>query len=343
MSFLRHVFVLAVLAMGAGPVAAQEVVLRFQHFSAPKSAAHRLFMQPWADRIEAQSGGRIKVELYGFMQLGGKASEQYDLIRDGAIDGGWIMLNHQPDRFPKALTLELPFLLSKSSEQASRAAWAFTQAHLLDELSDIKLIAGHVQGPGMLHMRGKQVQSLEDFRGLRLRAPSKPVRRLLEKLGAEPVEMPAPAFRNAVDRGVVDGGILPWNSAPRFRMGEFVDSHIDIAGDRSLGNTYFLWAMNKRSYENLPPDLRAIIDANSGMAPSARAGRAHDEGDLIGRELMAVNGQVLSRLSVAETDRLRELAKGVELDWIVEMTMKGYDGVALLADAKRIMAEIEAE
>lgn len=81
----------AILGITATSAFAQEVTLRFQHFVSPKSANPTYFMQPWADKIEADSNGRIKVELYSFMQLGGKAPSQYDLIRDGVVDDGWVI------------------------------------------------------------------------------------------------------------------------------------------------------------------------------------------------------------------------------------------------------------
>ena len=57
------------------------------------------------------------------MQLGGSAPNQYDLIRDGAIDGDWVILGYQPNRFPEAEAMELPFMTSKSGQDASAAAW----------------------------------------------------------------------------------------------------------------------------------------------------------------------------------------------------------------------------
>ncbi|MBU1836786.1 MAG: C4-dicarboxylate ABC transporter, partial [Alphaproteobacteria bacterium] len=120
----------ATLALST-PLAAQEVTLRFQHFVSPASANPTYFMQPWVDAVEAQSNGRIKVELYPFMQLGGSATSQYDLIRDGAIDGGWVIPSYEPGRFPEAEALELPFMTPKSGEEASDAAWHYTEAHLM--------------------------------------------------------------------------------------------------------------------------------------------------------------------------------------------------------------------
>lgn len=100
--FLKTAVAALALAGSTTIATAQEVTLRFQHFVSPKSANPTYFMEPWARKVEADSNGRIKVELYPFMQLGGKAPSQYDLIRDGAVDGGWVIPGYQPGRFPRS-------------------------------------------------------------------------------------------------------------------------------------------------------------------------------------------------------------------------------------------------
>ena len=74
---IKYAAIAAAITLTAMPVLAQEVTLRFQHFTSPTTANPTYFMQPWADAIEAQSDGRIKVEIYPFMQLGGAAPNQY--------------------------------------------------------------------------------------------------------------------------------------------------------------------------------------------------------------------------------------------------------------------------
>ena len=324
----------AALAQQAEP----EVTLRFQHFVSPASANPTHFMQPWADAIEAQSNGRIRVELYPFMQLGGAAPDQYDLIRDGVIDGGWVIPGYQAGRFPEAEALELPFMTTKSAEEASRAAWAYTQAHLMDDFADIHVIAAHMHGRGLIHLQGPAIEDLADFNGLRLRGPSRAATLLLERLGATPVGMPVPAFPEALARGVVDGGVITWEQAPSLRLDELTESHTDVAGDHSLYNLYFLWAMNRDVYEGLAPDLRAVIDANSGLMASAWAGRAHDIGDLAGRLAMEEAGNTIAEMSPELTAEVRTLGEAVIDDWIAEMTARGLDAEALVAAARAAVA-----
>ena len=106
MNILKSAALAAVIGMTVTPALAQEVTLRFQHFVSPNSANPKYFIEPWAKKVEAESGGRIKIEISPFMQLGGKAPEQYDLVRDGVIDGGWVIPGYQPGRFPEAEALE---------------------------------------------------------------------------------------------------------------------------------------------------------------------------------------------------------------------------------------------
>lgn len=339
MHIFKSAALAATLGLSATTLTAQEVTLRFQHFVSPASANPTYFMQPWADAIEEQSGGRIKVELYPFMQLGGAAPSQYDLIRDGAIDGGWVIPGYQPNRFPEAEAMELPFMTTKSGEEASAAAWDFTQEYLMDDFADVHVIAAHMHGPGIVHKRGGAIETVEDFAGLKLRGPSRPATLLLEKLGATPIGMPVPAFPEALSKGVVDGGVITWEMSPSLKLNELTDSHTDVAGDRALYNLYFIWAMNKDVYEGMPDDLRAIIDANSGMMASQWAGRAHDTGDVVGRDVMAADGNEIAELSAEETARIVALGEQVTTDWIAEMDAKGYDGAALVAAAQ---AAVEA-
>jgi len=329
----------ALLAVPAATALAQEVTLRFQHFVSPASANPTHFMEPWARKIEADSNGRIKVELYPFMQLGGTAPEMYDQIAEGIVDGGWVIPGYEPGRFPEAEAMELPFLVTKSAEEASRAAWAFSQKHLMDDFDDVKVIAIHLHGRGLVYKKGEPIAKVDDFAGLKLRGPTRPATLLLEKLGATPIGMPVPQFPESLALGVVDGGVITYEQAPSLKLDELTDSHTDVAGDKSLYNLFFIWAMNKDRYESLPDDLKAVIDANSGAEASAWAGRAHDTGDAEGREVLLAAGHAAAELSEAVTDEIRALGDEVIEEWIAQMDAKGYDGAALVADAR---AAVEA-
>jgi TRAP-type C4-dicarboxylate transport system substrate-binding protein len=334
---LNRALAAAAVALCAAPAAqAQEVTLRVQHFLPAEATVPRLFIEPWAEKIEADSGGRIDVEVYPAMQLGGQAPALYDQIRDGVIDGGWALPAYTPGRFPEAEVFELPFMTSMSAEDSSRAAWEFTEEHLMDRLGDIHVCAVHVHGPGVVHTK-TAVESLEDFQGLKLRGPSRQANALLETLGAEPIGMPVPAFPEALSRGVVDGGVIPWEVVPSLKVEELTGNHTQVGGDRALYNTFFIWGLNKAKVESLPEDLRAVIDANCGIEASAWAGRAMDEGDAIAEEAIAARGNAIHTLPEEAVSELRAIGEAQTQAWIEEASGKGLDGQAMVDDARALV------
>ncbi len=341
MNFTLKTALAGVMAFGlsAGAVMAQEVTLRFQHFISPKSSMSTDFFQPWADAIFEQSGGRLKIEIYPAMQLGGKPPSLYDQIRDGVIDGGWAIPAYTPGRFPEVEAFELPFMTAMSAEASSRAAWTYTQKWAAERFADVRLIATHVHGPGVVHVKGAPVVNVADFDGLKLRGPSRQANALLEAVGATPVGMPVPAFPEALSKGVVDGGVIPWQIVPSLKVQELAKSHTVIGGDRALYNTYFIWAMNNDSYAALPDDLKAVIDANSGIEASAMAGRAMDIGDAEGLAITeATEGTTIVVMAPGEVDKLRSIGEELTAAWIADMEAKGLDGAGMVGDAQAMIA-----
>ena len=305
---------LGVAGLGAGAASAQEATLRIQHFLSPQASIPKYFIEPWAEKVEADSEGRIAVEVYPAMQLGGAPPALYDQIRDGVIDGGWTVPSYTPGRFPEAEVFELPFMTSMSAEDSSRAAWEFTEKYLMDRMGDVMLCAAHVHGQGVVHTKGEPLETLEDFQGLKLRGPSRQANALLESLGAQPVGMPVPAFPEALSRGVVDGGVIPWEVVPSLKVEELTDSHTKLGGDRALYNTYFIFGLNKARIEGLPDDLRAVIEANCGLEASADAGAAMDRGDGEAEEAIAARGNAIVTLPEEVVAELREIGEAQTLD-----------------------------
>ncbi len=345
MKFTLKSAMIGVMALGisAGAAMSQEVTLRFQHFISPKGSVPKFFMQPWADKILEESGGRLKIEIYPAMQLGGKPPALYDQIRDGVIDGGWAIPAYTPGRFPEAEAFELPFMTSMSAEASSKAAWDYTAKYMGERFKDVHLIAVHVHGPGVIHKKGAPISTIADFNGLKLRGPSRQANKLLEAVGATPVGMPVPAFPEALSKGIVDGGVIPWEIVPPLKVHELADSHTQIGGDRALYNTYFIWAMNKDAYDALPDDLKAVIDNNSGVETSGWAGKAMDDGDDLGEKVVRERGNKIVTLDDGVVAELRAIGDKLTADWIAEVTSKGLDGAAMVADAQALVAKYSGE
>ncbi|HET6827711.1 MAG TPA: TRAP transporter substrate-binding protein, partial [Ramlibacter sp.] len=292
---------------------------------------------PWAQKVEKESGGRIKVQLFNAMQLGGTPPQLFDQAKDGVVDFTWTVLGYTPGRFNKSEVFELPFM-SGSAEQSSRAFQEYVEKYAADEFKDVKLIAVHTHGPGLFHTK-TPVTDLESLRGMKIRGGSRIISNMLGKLGAIPVGMPVPAVTDGLSKGVIDGTTIPWEVTPSLKVTELVKNHTTFAGKEGLYTQTFAFSMNKAAYEKLPADLKKVIDANSGIETAAMFGRAMDEGDKVGREIAVKAGNRIIALDVQETQRWRRTAATVETDWVNEVKAKGIDGAKLAAEARALIAK----
>ncbi|KRB99855.1 C4-dicarboxylate ABC transporter [Hydrogenophaga sp. Root209] len=323
----------------AGSALAQTVTLRLHQMLPQQATIPAKALIPWAQKVEADSGGKIKVQLFHAMSLGGAPPQLFDQARDGVVDLTWTVLGYTPGRFNKSEVFELPFM-SGSAEESSRAFQEYVEKYAADEFREVKLIAVHTHGPGLFHTK-TPVTGLESLRGMKVRGGSRVINNMLTKLGATPVGMPVPAVTDALSKGTIDGTTIPWEVTPALKVSELVKNHTTFAGKQGLYTQTFAFSMNRASYEKLPADLKAVIDKNSGIETAAMFGRAMDEGDKAGRAIAEKAGNNIVALDAAETQRWRRTAATVETDWINEMKGKNIDGAKLVSEARALIAKYQ--
>ncbi len=321
--------------VGAAPALAQEVTLRLHQFLPPQANVPKLVLDVWADNVEEASGGRIKVDRFPSMQLGGKPPELMDQAIDGVADVVWTVVGYTPGRFPSTEVFELPFMMT-NARAASRAYWEMFEKHMKDtEFKDVHILGTWVHGPGLIHAN-KEVRSPSDMEGLKVRGGSRLANALLEKVGATPVGMPVPAVPEGLSKGVLDGTTIPWEVTAALKIPELVENHTEFAGN-ALYSLTFVLAMNKDRYESLPDDLKQVIDDNSGVEFSVFAGGTQADADGPAREAAVARGNNIVTLTVEETAVWKEVAQPIYDEWVAEMNEKGIDGQALIDEARMLI------
>lgn len=329
----------AVAAMGLSSAAvAQEVTLRLHQFLPPQAPVPAMILKPWGEALAAASDGRIAVQHFDAMSLGGRPNDLYDQARDGVVDMSMTVVGYTPGRFPRTEVFELPFMMTNPVATAS-AYWQMVESDFQNnEYQDVKVLGAWVHGPGLIHSQ-TPVTSLEDMEGLTLRGPTRIINNMLSELGAEPVGMPLPAIPEALSKGVVQATVIPWEVTSSIRLAELVDNHTEFSGEESLYTATIVLVMNKARYEALPDDLRAIIDAESGAKLSAFASQVMWDMDAPARELAVAAGNTITTLDEAEVARWKTAAEPVVATWIAEMSAQGIDGAALIDQAKTLIVE----
>lgn len=319
--------------------AAATVTLKFHTFMAPQSNVWQNMHLVWMDKVKKESGGRIQFEAYPAMQLGGSPAQLYDQAKDGVVDIIWTIPGYTAGRFPRIEVFELPFMMS-NAEATSRACWEYMQTMAPDEFKDTQVLALQVHGPGIFHTKDKQIKTAADLKGLKMRGPTRQVTKMLGYLGAIPVGMPLPAIPDALSKGTIDGAALPWEVVPSVKVHELTRFHseFDPAGG-ALYTATFVLAMNKASYQALPPDLRKIIDNNSGLQTSGWLGRVQQAGDAAGRQAALAHKNTIYTIPALEAQEFKRKAAMVEVAWVEDMNQRGFDGRQLLRTARALIAK----
>jgi TRAP-type C4-dicarboxylate transport system substrate-binding protein len=334
----------ALVALGAllaaAAVQAQEpITLKVHHFWPPGAMPPTQILAPWCERIAADSGQRLKCQVFPAMQLGGTPAQLIDQVKDGVVDIAFTLPGYTAGRFPIMEVFELPFM-TNSAEAASRAAWDFYGKYAVKEFAGLKPLMFATHDEGYLHTRDRQIKTLADFKGLKLRAPTRQTNKLLASLGASPVGMPLPAVADAVSKGTIDGFALPWEVIPSVKLHEMVKYHTETDRSRpALYSAVFVLAMNPARFESLPPDLKAVIEKNSGAMLSQQAGRVWDASQAAGRKPAVDRGNVFYTVPAAEVDHWIQASHPLYDDWTADMDKRGLPGKQMLADAQALLAK----
>ena len=312
---------------------AQPITLRLHTFSSPSAIAVQEFLEPWARQVETRSNGRVTVQVFPAMQLGGRPADLYGQARDGVVDIVWTLPGYTPGRFPLTEVFELPFVCG-GAEAASQALTMFHREWMRDEYEDTQPLVFHTTAPGHIHTVDRQIHTLEDLEGLKVRVASQNDAAMLEALGAVPVGMPITQTYEALSRGVVEGAWIQWSVLRPYRLQEVTRYHTEV----SLVCSPFVLTMNKARYDGLPDDIRQILDDTTGMALAQRLGRLWQQDENRGRDLAVQRGNRVLVLAESERARWRTATAPLAERWIAKIDAMGHDGQALLADARRLIA-----
>ncbi|MDE4191639.1 TRAP transporter substrate-binding protein [Phaeobacter gallaeciensis] len=337
-TLLGAAFFAAATALSPLMAQAQEVTLRLHQFLPPPATVPKMILKPWGAQVEEASGGRIKIEHFDAMSLGGTPPGLMDQAADGVADMVMTVVGYTPGRFPKTEVFELPFMMT-DPVATSKAFMELVETDLQEgEYKDVKVLGAWVHGPGVIHTESG-VSKLEDMEGQTLRGPTRIITDMLKELGATPVGLPLPAIPEALSKGVISGTVIPWEVTPAVKLTDLVEHHTEFSGKEALYTATIVLVMNRDKYNALPDDLKAILDAESGQKLSAFAARVMLERDAPGREIAEDKGNEIVVLDEAEVARWKEKAQPVIARWIDEVGSKGIDGEALIEQAKALIAK----
>ena len=331
------------LAVAAGLLVAAQaqaqaqapVTLRIHSFSAPQALDQTLHLNPWAEKVGRDSGGRIKVEVYPNMQLGGKPSDLVQQLEDGVVDMIWTVAGFTPGRFPGLEGVELPFINTGISATNSPFVMEFADKWLKDgEFKGIRIISIHTTDAAIVHTVNKPIRTLEDWKGLKIRVAGRFIGETVKAYGGTPVGIPLPGIYEALSRGQVDGMLINWAITQPYRFYEVTKHHTNTP----IFQGTLLTLMSQKAYDKLPPDLKKVIDANAGIEYAKAIGKIWDTQTQPAIDATRKAGNNVFELAPAEKARWQAAAKPAYDAWIAEMNKQGRPGQRMYDDLLAISA-----
>ena len=329
--FVLGVFSLSIIS------AASANELKLATFEPPKAFIASKILAAWADKVNNCSAGAVNVKMYAGGVLG-SPPKQYDIVTSGVADISWTVLGYIGGQFPLSSVIELPFLTKTSRAGSTALNTLFNEGYLDKEMAGIKVIGLHSNPGYQIHMKSEKVVNPSDFKGKKMRVPSKIAGTILKTLGATGVKVPAPGTSEALNKGVIDGTPFPYTAVGSFRLFDVTKYHTEV----NITNATFGLIMNQDKYNSLSSEGKACIDKYSGHAFGDWASRLIDNQNAkMKNEISKKDGHEIIIASDSVIAEYKKILAPIESDWLAEMKGKGLDGDAVLNRARQIIKAID--
>ena len=318
----------ALLASLTAPAIAQNAALRFSQWIPVAHVSQGAGLHKFFEDVGKATEGRVRIEATA--QALGAPPRNMQLAVDGISDVAWGLHSYTPGTYPLSEMVELPFL-TRNVEANSVAYWRVYKA-LFEKAAmhpaGVHTLAVHVHPAGQVYANKKVIRSLDDFKGLRLRATNTVTTDAFKMFGATPLPMPVTQLRDALSKGIADGTSFLDEGVFGFKIEDFVTSTTRFEG--GLFNASFFLVINKGKWDAIANRDQEAITALAGETLVRRMGKLWDAEEVASGTRLKARGVTWVDADAAMMAKLRESLAPFEKKWIEDARAKGVDGVAAL-------------
>lgn len=285
-------------------------------------------LKPFMEMVSERTGGQVEFTHFPASQLG-KAQDLMQLLQSGVADMAYIQPSYLSDKLPLSSLVGLPGLVkdSCSSSKAYLAIGGEGGPLAAQEFvpNGMKLVLAFVTRPYQLQSK-KQLESMDDFKGLKVRSGGGTQEIAVNSLGAVPIRVAGPEMYEALSRGTADGVILPLASVLSYDLQSLVKHSTKTA---SFGSTAILYMVSDAVWDRFTPEQQMIV-LEAGREASIRACEFIDAqfDEVVGKLTDA--GVQVADLPEAENAKLSEALDMVTNEWVEQMEADGRPAKSLL-------------
>jgi len=291
-------------------------------------------LQPWAKQVEEATKGEVKIQIYPSQTLC-KGKDAWNATKNGIADIAWCFHGYWPGLTPLADVISLPALPFTTAEEGSEVLWKLYEKFpsIQREFQENQILMLWTSNPYMLITTKKQVKTLEDIKGLKIRMTGGPPTEQMKALGGVPMMIPMPDNYIAMQKGTIDGMGTPWEAVHGFRLYEVVKYYTDTP----FPAVYFSMAANKNKWNSLSKDVQDAIMSVSGLKGSKFWGRNFFDTAKDGvYEKAKEGGYEINFYHLPDSERARWLEVGgkpIWNQWVNKMKGAGHPEAQEILDA----------
>jgi TRAP-type C4-dicarboxylate transport system substrate-binding protein len=313
-----------------GGTRAETIELKMAHFMSPMHIQHQQSFLPFARKVEELTGGKVKIKVYPSGTLG-DATQLADSVRTGIADIAFFVPSYMTGRFPRTSALDLPFLFD-NAEHTTRVFYDLFDRYLAGDYKDYKVLWLYSCDTGQFFSVEKQIRTLEDLRGMKIRTPSAYMSQTLKLLGANPVGMPLSELHTALGKKIVDGTLAPTSAIYDFKLENLIRHSTRL----NVYTAPMVVVMNREKFNSLPENVRKAIEQASGKEWGIRAAKLYDDLDADTVKKMKASGKInIYTLPAAEIRKHMDRVKVMEAEWIEKAAQKGLPSRELMEAVHR--------
>ena len=293
--------------------------------------------QEWADAIEQETKGTLKIKIFPSEQLG-KAIDHFDMARDGIVDVAWVAAGYQPGRFPIINVSQIPFIVG-NGVTGSAAIDSWYRKYAAAEMKDVHFCLAFIQDPGTFHSSKKKIVVPSDIAGMRIRPSVGYVGELITKLGGTNVASSAPEARMILERGTADAITFPWGSVFLFGLENVTKYHLNAP----LYTAPFVWVINKSRYEALGPDQKRALDNHCTTEWAQTIGSPWAQFEAAGRaRMLGATGHEVYTLTPDQLALWRKAAEPLMTSWQAAVRAGGEDPDRIFSELMNALVKYKA-
>jgi TRAP-type C4-dicarboxylate transport system substrate-binding protein len=272
----------------------------------------------FCDEIKKRTNGQVEIAYYPGGTLLSPV-KMYDGIVTGITDMGLSHIDYTRGRFPVTEVFDLPLGFT-SGWVDTMVATDFYNKYKQKDWDEVHVLYLSTSGPLILQTVSKPVRTLEDTKGLKVRAVGV-MSDVIKALGAVPIPLEMPDCYDALRRAVIDGITVDLSTLKYWKFAEVVKC---VTADWQLGTGYtFYWVMNKDKWNALPPDIQKIFTEVASETRD-KQGALWNEMDIEGRDVFKSAGGQMINLSDTEAAKWVKAVEPVIASYKKNMVSKGY-------------------